>query len=137
MHDLVDKYSDVFVGPDGKLGKCGLIKHKIQLIDENPIRHRAYRLNPKLQLIMEQKLGELLEQGIIEESTSPWSAPCLLLAKRNGLDYRLVTDLRGIISKTLIIANSLPSTQEALENIGMHKPKWFSTMDLQSGFFSS
>ena len=137
LHDLVDKYSDVIVGPDGKLGKCGLIKHKIQLIDEKPIRHRAYRLNPKLQQIMKQKLGELLEQGIIEESTSPWSAPCLLLAKRNGQDYRLVTDLRGVNSKTLIMANPLPTTQEALENIGMHKPKLFSTMDLQSGFFQA
>ena len=62
---------------------------------------------------------------------------CLLLAKRNGQDYRLVTDLRGVNSKTLIMANPLPTTQEALENIGMHKPKWFSTMDLQSGFFQA
>ena len=35
------------------------------------------------------------------------------------------------------MANPLPTTQEALENIGMHKPKWFSTMDLQSGFFQA
>ena len=71
MHDLEDKYSDVFVGFDSNLGKCGLIKHKIQLTDEKSLRHRAYRLKPKLQQIMEQKFGELLEQGIIEKSTSP------------------------------------------------------------------
>ncbi len=135
--DLVDSYADVFVGPDGKLGKCGLIKHKIELTDTTPVRRRAYRLDPAKQRIMEQKLGELLEQGIIEESTSPWSAPCLLLAKKNGTEHRLVTDLRGLNSKTVVMANPLPTTQEALENIGMAKPKWFSTMDLQSGFFQA
>ena len=31
--DLIDRYSDVFVGPDGALGSCDVIRHK----------NRAYR----------------------------------------------------------------------------------------------
>jgi predicted aspartyl protease len=134
--ELVDNYSDVFVGADGILGKCDLIKHKIDLIDKTPVRRRAYRLNPKQQIIMENKINELLKQGIIEESTSPWSSPCMLIQKKNG-EHRLVTDLRGVNAKTAIMANPLPTTCEALETIGMAKPKWFSTMDLQSGFFQA
>jgi hypothetical protein len=125
------------VGTDGVLGKCGIIKHKICVTDNTPVRRRAYRLNPAQQKIMEAKLGELLQQGIIEESYSPWSAPCLLISKRNSTEHRLVTDFRALNAKTVLIANPLPTTQEALENIGMTKPKWFSVMDLQSGFFQA
>lgn len=132
--DLVNRYAEVFVGPDGALGKCD--QHKIELTDYTPVRRRAYRLNPTQQAIMEDKLNELIRQGIIEESTSPWSSPCMLISKKNG-EHRLVTDLRGVNAKTVVIANPLPTTQEALENIGMAKPKWFSTMDLQSGFFQA
>ncbi len=135
--NLIDRYADVFVGPDGMLGKCDVIKHKIVVTDNTPVRRRAYRLNPTQQKIMEAKLGELLQQGIIEESCSPWSAPCLLISKRNNTEHRLVTDFRALNAKTVLIANPLPTTQEALENIGMTKPKWFSVMDLQSGFFQA
>ena len=31
LQNLVDKYSDVFVGKDGKLGKCSLLKHNIEV----------------------------------------------------------------------------------------------------------
>ena len=37
----------------------------------------------------------------------------------------------------MLIADPLPTTQEALENIGMTRPKWFTTLDLQSGFFQA
>ena len=89
------------MGLDGKLGKCDIIKYRIELSENTPFHRRAYRLNPKQQKVMESKLGELLEQGIIEESCSPWSAPCLLVSKNNGTDHRLVTDFRGLNSKTV------------------------------------
>ena len=83
----IDKYADIYVRPDGKLCKCDIIKHKIELTDNTPIRRRAYRLKPKQQNIMETKTNELLKLGVIEEGSSPWSAPCLLVAKQGGKDY--------------------------------------------------
>jgi hypothetical protein len=134
---LIDDYADVFVGPDGKLGRCGIIQHQIELTDHTPVRRRPYRLNPKQQAIMEEKINELLQLGVIEESVSPWSAPCLLVAKQGGKDYRVVTDLRGLNAKTVPVANPLPTIVESLENIGLQKPKFFSVFDLHSGFFQA
>ena len=136
--NFIDKYADIFVGPDGKLGKCGIVKHKIELTDNTPIRRRAYyRLNPKQQNIMETKIKELLKLGVIEESTSPWSAPYLLVAKQVGKDYRVITDLRGFNDKTALAANELPTIIESLENVGMQQPKHFSVFDLHSNFFQA
>ena len=47
LSNLINNYSDVFVGSDGKLGKCDITKHKIELTENTPFRHRANRLNPK------------------------------------------------------------------------------------------
>ena len=133
--NLIDKYADIFVGPDGKLGKCGIIKHKIELIDNTPIRRRAYWLNPKQKNIMETKINELIKLGVIEESTSPWSAPGLLLAKQGVKDYRVIACLRGLDDKTVLAVNEFPTIIESLENISMQQPKYFSVFDLHSGFF--
>lgn len=135
--DLIDRYSDVFVGPDGALGSCDVIRHKIELTDSTPIRRRPYRLNPKLQPIMENKINELLKLGVIEESVSPWSAPCLLVAKQGGKDYRVVTDFRGLNDRTILSANALPTIAESLDNIGMQHPKYFTLLDLHSSFFQA
>ena len=79
----------------------------------------------------------MLKLGVIEESTSPWSAPCLLVAKQGGKDYRVITDLRGLNDRTVLAANELPTIIESLENIGMQQPKYFSVFDLHSGFFQA
>ena len=106
-------------------------------IDDKELKTDAYKSNPKQQKVMESKLGELLEQGIIEESCNPWSASCLLVSKNNGTDHSQVTYFRGLNSKTVLTANSLSTTQESLENIGMTRLKWFTILDLQSGFFQA
>ena len=120
---------------DGKLGKCGIIKHKIKLTENTPIRRRAYRLNPKKSI--ETKINELLKLGVIEESTSQLSATSLLVAKQGGKDYRVITDLRGLNDRTVLAVKELPTIIESLENIGMQQPKYFSVFDLHSGFFQA
>ena len=86
---------------------------------------------------MESKHGEFLEQGIIEGSCNSWSAYCLLVSKNNGTAPSQVTYCRRLNSKTVLTANPLPTTQESLENIGMTRLKWFTILNLQSGFFQA
>ena len=84
LQDLIDKYSDVFVGKDDKHGKCSLLKHKIEVPENTrPIRQRAYKVGPKQKEILENMIKDMINQDIIEESVSPLNAPCLLVAKKN------------------------------------------------------
>jgi hypothetical protein len=59
----------------------------------------------------------------------------MLVAKRNNNGYRFVVDFRLLNTKIILGAHPLPSTTEALESLGSNAPAYFSTLDLQSGFY--
>ena len=99
-----------------------------------PIHKRYYQLGPKQKEALKGMILEMEEQDIIERSTSPWGAPCLLVAKPNNKGYRFVVDYRGINKLIELQAQPLPTTEEALSNLGAANPKYFTTLDLQSGF---
>ncbi|CAC5423876.1 unnamed protein product [Mytilus coruscus] len=83
LNDLLRKYSDVFVNKEGKLGQCGVIDHEIHIPDTcKPIRQRSYKLGAKQKEVLENVVSDMLKDGIVESSTSPCAAPCLLVAKR-------------------------------------------------------
>ena len=140
LSGLVDEFgTKLFVGPDNKLGHCDVIQRKINIADNHkPVRDGCYRLGPKQKQVLEHMIGDMQDQGIIEPSTSPWAAPCLLVAKKNNKGYRFVVDYRRINKLIEIDAHPLPTTEEALDStcIGTVNPTYFSAaLDLQSGFY--
>ena len=78
----------------------------------------------------------MLEQGVIEHSTSPLGSPCFLVAKKSGA-FRFVADLRKLNSCIKVDAHPLPTVEESLDFIGQASPKYFTTLDLQSGFYQT
>ena len=75
------------------------------------------------------------KQDVIQRSTSPGGGPCLLVCKPNNKGYRFVVDYRGINKLKELEATPLPTTEVALSSIGSSRPVYFTTLDLQSGFF--
>ena len=133
--DLIDNFADVF-STEGKLGKCDVIEHEIHVDKaQTPIRQRAYRLSHKQKEVMTDMINDMLEQDIIQESTSPWGSPCLLVSKKNNRGYRFVCDYRKVNALTKIQAQPLPTVSEALDSIGTQKPVWFTSLDLCNEFF--
>lgn len=84
---------------------------------------------------MTEILNDLLACDIIQESTSPWSSPAMLVSKKGHSGYRFVVDYRKLHSLTDMQSLSLPTVDEALDNLGVHAPVWFSSVDLHSGFY--
>lgn len=80
-------------------------------------------------------IKDMLDQDIIEESTSPRGVPCLLIVKKNKSGYRFVVDYRKLNSWSMLDAHPLPTTDNALESLGTGSPAYFSTFDLQSRFY--
>ena len=108
---LMDRFDFVFVGLDKKLGECDIILPKIRVDPKHkPIRERYYPLSPKQKLVLEDMILDMEGQGIIQRSSSPWAAPCLLVAKPNNKGYRFVVDYRGINKLIELEAQSLPTT---------------------------
>ena len=65
------------------LGAIDRAEHHIKLKPAtNPVYIPAYRLPHSQRQVVEQQIKEMLEQGVIENSRSPWNSPLSLVPKK-------------------------------------------------------
>ena len=117
---------------DNDVGKTDEIHHTITLTDNRPIRHNARRLTPEKANLSRKLVDEMIEQEIIEPSSSPWASP-IVLAKKDGGGTRFCVDYRKSNNVTRKDAFPLPRIDDTLD--ALHGAKYFSTLDLQSGYW--
>lgn len=129
---FLEKNKKVFASSVRDLPGCDTLLHKVPLLDSQPVKKKPYKVPYNLRDEMNSQINILLESGILEPSVSAYAAPVLLVRKSSG-DYRLVTDFRALNSKVIPDSYPLPSIGEAVDNLS--KGKFFSTLDLTSGFF--
>ncbi|TYJ51319.1 hypothetical protein B9479_008116 [Cryptococcus floricola] len=60
------------------LGHTTLATMTLETGDAKPISSAPYRASPQGRAIIDETIAELLEAGIIEESSSPWASPVIL-----------------------------------------------------------
>ena len=71
MDQLIEQYSDVFVGKDGALGLTHVVTHKIE-IEEGavPVSRLPYRMAPIKRERMRKAVQEQLDHGVIAQTDS-------------------------------------------------------------------
>ena len=133
MKELLLKYQDVFSRDTYDMGYCDLVPHEIRLKPGTiPIRQAPYRVGYHQNKEIEKHVQELLDKDLIEKTVSPWSAPVLLISKKDGTS-RFVQDYRKLNHATYIPSQPLPRTDDCLE--ALRGSKLFSTFDLLSGYW--
>ena len=108
------------------------VEHTIKLTDEKPIKQHPYRNSRWEDDTMQPEIERLLKEGFIEESTSPYAAPVILVPKPDG-KLRICVDYRKLNAITMKEKYPMPRTDETLEQL--HGAKIFSTLDLKSGYW--
>ena len=74
-------------------GLCDKVFHTIDVTDDTPIRQKPRPVPPAHIKELEEIINDLLERGLIIESSSPWASPICLVNKADGskrmtIDYR-------------------------------------------------
>lgn len=83
IQDLIQHYSSLFEAPT-KLPPSRSCDHSIPLIPgAAPVYARPYRFSPAIKDEVERQVHEMLDLGIIQKSSSPFSSPVLLVKKKD------------------------------------------------------
>jgi transposase InsO family protein len=80
---------------------------------------------------VETQIKELLKQGFIEPSSSPYGAPIIFVKKKDGT-LRMCCDWRKLNAQTIKSRYPLPRIDELLD--ALQGATCFSSLDLQSGY---
>lgn len=104
---------------------------KINLKDDTPISVHPYQIPDKKKEAVKQEIDNLLRDGIIRPSTSPWNFPAVVVPKPDG-SVRICVNYQKLNSQTVPDPFPLPR-MEAITNEAS-KAKWITTLDLAKGF---
>ena len=107
-------------------------EHDIDVGEAIPIKQHPYRVNPTKKQAMNEEVKYMEEAGIIEESDSNWSSPCLLVPKTDG-SYRFCTDYRKVNAVTVTDSFPLPRIEDCIDAVG--PAKFISKFDLLKGYW--
>ena len=113
------------------LGLIPFYEHAIQTTGL-PVAKQPYRIPYKHKEWLINKIQELERNEIIRPSISPYSAPVILVPKKNN-DLRLVVDYRALNKQVVSDKFPLPRIDEILDSIS-NKNKIFTSLDLTQGY---
>ena len=108
------------------------VEHSIELKpNAPPVKQRDYRRGSAENATLKELLDQMLREGQIRPSTSPWSSPVLLVKKSDG-SWRFCVDYRALNAATKKNSYPLPDITTCLDQL--HGARFFTSLDLRSGY---
>ena len=115
-----------------KLTKTDSVEMDMEMQPHPPTYTTAYRMPLKKRQVVDREIDKMLEDDIIEPSSSPWASPLVLVPKKDG-QVRTCVDYRKVNSLTQRDPYPLPSIDDIFDS--MTGANVFSTLDLRSGYW--
>ncbi|GBL62294.1 Retrovirus-related Pol polyprotein from transposon 297 [Araneus ventricosus] len=132
VRKLLNDFQNLFSICDADVGRCNMTQHRINTGDHPPIKQYPRRLPLARKEEADHLVKEIVDNGIIEESSGPWSSPIVLVKKKDG-STRFCVDYRKLNEITKKDSYPLPRIDDTLDALnGSH---WFTTLDLKSGYW--
>ena len=129
VEQLIKKFPQVIQARNSVTSQ---VRHRMNTTDQQPIRQRSYQIPPAIKRDIIKELQEMKDDGIIEESTSEWASPLVIVKKKDGSN-RICIDYRRLNAKTKFDAYPMPRIDDLLDNIG--QSKYLTTLDLMKGYW--
>ncbi|CAG8790930.1 2368_t:CDS:2, partial [Dentiscutata erythropus] len=123
---------DLFALSIENMRRMNVTTHNINTEDAVLIKQTYYRAVYKENEFIRKEINKLKEQGLIIEINSPWVSPVVIVPKKNGklhfcIDYWKLNIVMKKDTYPLPLINDLLDT--------FRSAKWFSTLDLISGYW--
>ena len=129
---MLMEHHNIFSLELNEIGCTDMAEHVIELLDTKPFKEWFRCIAPPLVEEVWEHIQEMLDRGAIHPSQSPWCNAVVLVHKKDG-GLRFCIDFHRLNSRTKKDAYFLSRMQETMES--MVGTRFFSTMDLKSGFW--
>src|SRR5258705_27217 len=129
VRSVLEKHQEMFEEKEQSLKG---FEFDIDTGDSPPISVTPYRISPAKRKAMEVEMKKMIDLGIIRDSKSPWSAPLIMVTKKEG-GWRPCVDFRRLNAVTKVGIFPLPRIDDLL--ILRDKYKYISTLDLRHGYW--
>lgn len=121
IRKLCFEFRDIFYSEGIPLTFTNKIRHTINLTNDSPIFTKSYRYPKIHKAEVKQQISKMLEQGIIQDSVSPWSSPIWIVPKKLDASgkrkWRMVIDYRRLNEKTIDDKYPLPNISDILDKL--------------------
>lgn len=131
IKELLVEYDHLFATPTSEPPHRSA-DHFIPLVPgAQPVKVRPYKYSPVQKDEIDRQLQEMLDNGIIRTSTSPFASPVLLVKKKDN-SWRFCIDYRQLNSITVKNKHPMPIVEELLDELA--GAAWFTNLDFRSGY---
>lgn len=127
---VLDRFPEVLTD---KLGVTNRIQYEIKLTDEEPVRQAPYRLSPPKMKHLRKIVDDLLRQGVIRPSLSPYASPIFLVPKPSSAGFRPVVDFRRLNQKVILESVPLPDLHNCFG--WFSGARFFTVLDLNQAYY--
>ena len=128
---LLNDHTKAFAEGPYDLGCFNGSVHSIDTGDHAPIACNPHRLAKNDQTYLRHELDEFLKHGVIEETSSDWAAPIVMVPKKDGTK-RLCVDFRKLNAVAKCSAYPIPKIQDIFNLL--QGSRYFTSIDLTKGF---
>lgn len=132
LQQVLLQFKDCFSNSLKDLGFTNTTEMVIELEDAEPVVYRPYRLPHAERVLVRNMVQEMVDNGIVRESSSPYASPIVLVQKKTG-EKRLCVDYRALNRKTKKEHYPLPRIEDQLDLLSGNT--MFTSLDLASGYY--
>ncbi|GFU21982.1 retrovirus-related Pol polyprotein from transposon 297 [Trichonephila clavipes] len=129
LRELLNKYSKCF---SNNPGLTNLVEHEIQLVSDQPVRTKPYRMSHRQNESLKNDINRMLKLGIIEVGESDYMSP-MILVEVAGKEPRSCIDYRNLNGNIRTEYFPLPNIEERVEKVSA--AKFITVLNLSEGYW--